>query len=925
MIKLRDYQQKFVAAIQSAFTYHNSVLGVLPTGAGKCLGKDTPVLMANGSTKKVQDVTPGDLLLGPDGTPRLVMSVCSGMEPLYRIVPTKGDPYVVNESHILSLQISGRDAVKSAGGTRYTPGAIANLSVQEWIHSSKTFKHVAKGWRAPAVRFWGGNRHIPIPPYILGVWLGDGNSRTASICNVDLEVVDSWRSYAKCIGHKVTSEGTPSSPEYRIAAPDDSSCGRGYRSNYVLNTLRKLDLIQNKHIPLRYKASSVHDRRELLAGLLDTDGYLSHNGYDLVFKQRDLAHDTAFLARSLGLAAYVSECVKTCTNTGAKGTYYRISISGNTHSIPCRVARRKASERRGKKDVLRHGISIEPIGEGEYYGFEIGGPDRLFLLGDFTVTHNTVCFSALIDQHKGGAAAVVHRKEIVTQISMALATLGIKHRIVAPAEVVTAIRKKHLKRFGRQFIDRSSLVGVVSVQTLTSKASEKNKELQRWINQVTLTVFDEGHHYVEEGLWAKAVHMMELAKLLFVTATPERADGKGLGAGQGGFAETMIEGPQTYWLIREGYLCGYKGHYFCPPTNLDTSDIPLTKNGDLNTAVMRKRVVASDLVGDVVKHYRNYCDGKRAIVFATDVATAMEMEGRYRAAGISASQLNGATDPHVRDDTIEAFERGDIKVLINVDLFDEGFDVPAVEAVILARPTESLAKFLQMIGRALRVIYAEGYDLNTTEGRLAAIAASEKPYAVVIDAVRNWERGHGMPHWPRGWTMDARVKGSRGKSDTVPQRVCLACSQPYEKFYDVCPACGMPPPPPAERSTPDQVDGDLYALDDEALSAIFEKIRVADLTEDEFRADLYARGVPKIGHNQLTRKHNENVYRRKVLRELVGWWMGLQPPDRTMSEKYKRFKIRFGVDIGTAFTLKAAETDALIARITKQFSEDISV
>lgn len=539
----------------------------------------------------------------------------------------------------------------------------------------------------------------------------------------------------------------------------------------------------------------------------------------------------------------------------------------------------------------------------------------------------TVCFSAIMHDHNGAAAAVVHRKEIVGQISQALARLEVRHRIIAPSSVVTRIRRKHLKEFGKSYVDPHAQAGVISVQTLTSASSDKNRELQKWLGQITLCVFDEGHHYVEQGLWAKAVHAMKNAKLLFVTATPERADGKGLGKQADGFAEVMVEGPTVSWLMEQGYLCKFK--YKAPKTDLDVSDIPVTASGDLNTKAMRKRIVESHLVGDVVTQYKQFASGKRAIVFANDVMTAEEMAQAFNDAGVPAAALSGETEQGERDHKLDLFEDGRLMVLVNVDLFDEGFDVPAVEAVILARVTESLAKYLQMIGRALRVVYAKGFDLKTQQGRLDAIANGGKPHAIVIDPVRNWER-HGMPNWPRVWSLSGREKGSRGSNgDLIPQRICVGtaeypgCTQPYERFFECCPYCGAPQPEPAGRSAPEQVDGDLMELDVEAMAALFERMKRADMDPEDYVRDQIARGIPQIGRRQDMRRHMDAKHRREVLHNLVAWWIGSQDPGRSLSEKHRRFYHRFGIDIGTAFTLNAKDTNALIERIKQRFNEDL--
>ena len=536
----------------------------------------------------------------------------------------------------------------------------------------------------------------------------------------------------------------------------------------------------------------------------------------------------------------------------------------------------------------------------------------------------TVIFSSVIHNHNGASAAIVHRKEIVSQIACSLAALDVKHRVVAPPNVVAMIRRKQLKRFGKSFVDPTARCGVVSVQTMTSKSSAKNDVLQRWLAQVTLAVFDEGHHYTRAGLWGRAVDGLPAkCKRLFVTATPERADGLGLGVDADGYAQTMIEGPTTKWLIDNGYLSRFR--YVAPTTDLNVSDLPITAKGDINTQKMRARIKDSHLVGDVLAEYMKRAAGKRTIIFANDVETCEEMAATFCAAGVKAVALSGTTDAAVREREIEGFEDGTgATVLINCDLFDEGFDVPGVEVVMLTRVTMSLAKFLQMCGRALRPVFADGFDLSAAEGRLAAMAAGDKPEAVIIDMVRNWER-HGMPNWPRVWSLEGREKGTRAApSDTVPQRCCLneTCLQPYEAYYPACPYCGHVPEPQA-RSAPEQVDGDLFELDVEGMAALLEQIQRADMTDEEYQQDQLRRHIPAIGRGADMKRHRASKYRRGVLHELVGWWVGMQPDDRSMSEKHRRFYHRFGIDIGTAFTLNAKDTDALIERIQQRFTEDL--
>ena len=485
---------------------------------------------------------------------------------------------------------------------------------------------------------WGGQDLPPeLPPYVLGAWLGDGHSRLASITTADPEVAEFLTDFSAKFEFKLRIEDLENnaSSTYHIT-------NHFKRSGSLLTALRKNDLLNNKHVPLAYRTASTADRLELLAGVIDSDGHYDGKGYDVIFKNETLANDVAFVARSLGFAAYPRRCEKVCTNTGAAGVYWRQYISGDIDAIPVKIPRKKAAPRKQKKDVLRVGLSVEAIGVGDYFGFEISG-DRLFLLGDFTVTHNTVCFSQIMHDHEGYSAAIVHRREILGQISLSLAHLGVRHRIIAPPKTVKLIRRKHIKKLGKSYIDPHSRAGVVSVQTLTSKSGSTDPQTSRWISQVSLAVFDEGHHYVTTGLWAKAVEMVDRAKKLFVTATPERADGKGLGIDHAGFAEVMVEGPTLQWLIDNGYLSPFK--YIAPPSDFNVQGLAVTASGDFNPKALRARVVESHLVGDIVEHYKKFALGTQAIVFASDVETAGEMAQEFKKQGIVAASMSGYTPP----------------------------------------------------------------------------------------------------------------------------------------------------------------------------------------------------------------------------------------------------------------------------------------
>jgi len=363
------------------FTKENLYLICGYSGNGKCFAPDTPILMYDGSIKKVQDVEVGDQVMGPDSMPRTVLNLSSGIDRMYEVTPTKGDSYTVNSNHVLSLRCStSRKIYKN-----YSRGDICNIPVTKWIDSSQSFKVAFKGYRS-GVEF--DEQPVELDPYYLGIWLGDGTSENTAVTSMEPEIVSFIEKFAKKNSlHLKTYNHGSRALEYRFSAGRSG----GLLRNPILNSLKKYNVLNNKHIPKQYLQNSAEVRMQVLAGLIDTDGGSGENGfYDITFKNKNLAYDTVYLARSLGFAAYVKKVYKKCCNSKTQkvGEYYRISIAGHCSKIPVKVPRKKIAARRQIKDVLNVGIEVKPVGIGQYFGFEVDG-DHLFLLGDFTVTHNS--------------------------------------------------------------------------------------------------------------------------------------------------------------------------------------------------------------------------------------------------------------------------------------------------------------------------------------------------------------------------------------------------------------------------------------------------------------------------------------------------------------------------------------------------------
>jgi len=426
-ITLRDYQIDIVNKLRQAYRQgFRAPLLQSVTGSGKCLGEGTPVLMYDGTIRKVEEIRVGDILMGPDSDQRIVISTCEGREMLYGIAPVKGDAYTVNESHILSLKRTARTFNDKRRGE------IVNISVADYITTNKSFKHFHKGWRT-AVDFPIHPDAVLIDPYFLGIWLGDGDRGRLTITTPDDDIVKYIDDYSKTIGMHTRIEYNSENSVRVQMRYDINPCKRG---GYLMNAMREYNLIKNKHIPHRYKTGSRAERLYLLAGILDADGHYTKCGYDLIFKNERLMDDTIFIARSLGYAAYKSPCRKTCCNNGVTGTYYRCNITGNVDEIPCRLKRKKAAQRQQKKNHLVTGIkSVIQRGVGKYYGFELSGADGLFLLGDFTVTHNTAVYCHIAEKAVARGKRIlilVHRRELLFQNSDMLDSMAVAHGIIAP-------------------------------------------------------------------------------------------------------------------------------------------------------------------------------------------------------------------------------------------------------------------------------------------------------------------------------------------------------------------------------------------------------------------------------------------------------------------------------------------------------------
>ena len=354
---------------------------------------------------------------------------------------------------------------------------------------------------------------------------------------------------------------------------------------------------------------------------------------------------------------------------------------------------------------------------------------------------------------------MVHKKELIRQTSKTLSSLGIKHGFIAS-----------------QFEDNSHPVKLVSIQTYAKR--------KRFSNLPDIIIIDEAHH-------ARANSYQKLPQVptIGLSATPVRLGGRGLFD----VFDYLILGPSVKELIDRKFLAPYS--YKLPNLNkLDLKGVKKT-NGDYVISELEEKLNKKEITGSAIDSYNKWLKGKKAIVFTVNINHSIAVCKAFNEAGIRARHVDGKTPQKERDQIFEDFGKGEFEVLVNCNLVSEGVDVPDCDGAILLRPTDSLALFIQQVGRALRFV----------QGKIA----------VIIDHVGNVFR-HMPPDYAHDWLeifyRDKKIKS--GSSSGPSYKGCKHCFSLIESFKKVCPICGGDVAPQVTRHGVKQVDGELIDLED---------------------------------------------------------------------------------------------------------------
>jgi len=677
--ELRDYQRAALTAAKK----HES--GVIRMATG-CHKKGTKILMFDGLPKSVEDVVVGDKIMGPDSTPRVVLELCRGSDRMVKIIPTKGDPFIINQDHILTLKkTKRRDGDKNAGN-------IFDIKFSDWEKLNKYQKHISKLFR---VGIELSEKKQELDPYFTGLMLGDGSlKRQIGITTTDDLIVNYIKEYTKRFSVKVRKSGI----SYFFSSQNND------RNNLLLNIMKSEGLYplscENKKIPDNYKLGSRRQRLELLAGLIDSDGSIHNNGFDFISKSKDLANDVVYVARSLGFASYISQQIKKCTNNGVEGLYYRVSINGHCDLIPTKLERKKAGKRLQKKDPLSVGFSFEEAGYDEYFGFKVDSDNR-YLLGDFTVTHNsgkTLVIASLFAQYNIPTIIYVIGIELLYQMKETIeSAYGVKCGIVGGGEcdvnhdVIIMTIWSAAAAFDKEAkIDENDLTSESEVVLNADKKSLIRKKIE----SAKLFIFDECQYAASETL--QFIHKVSVSARhrFLLSGTPWRDTGD----------DILIEavgGRRIYdlnatTLIKKGFLI---------PPDIYMVNVPVVRNVGTNyQQVYTNYIVDNDVRNELIMNSARklIAAGKKLLVLVVRVGHGKKILDML-SKEFRAKFLDGGKSTKNRLETIKDMKEGKLDVLVASKIFDQGVDIPELDALILAGSGKSSGRALQRIGRVIRL------------------------------------------------------------------------------------------------------------------------------------------------------------------------------------------------------------------------------
>jgi len=370
--------------------------------------------------------------------------------------------------------------------------------------------------------------------------------------------------------------------------------------------------------------------------------------------------------------------------------------------------------------------------------------------------------------------------------------------IVAPCgsgkSIVIAeiVKKTTLKGNNVLFlVHRKELIGQIK-NTLTEHGANMNyvclgmvqtivKRVEK-IDKPNLIITDENHHSLANSYKKIYEYFSDVLRLGF-TATPIRLNGSGLGD----VNDVLIESKSTKWLIENKRLAPYK---YYAPNLIDKSVLKISSTKDFTKGSIDNALNQKAIYGDVVKHYEKLAKNEQAIAYCHSIESSLKTKELFNKAGYPAEHIDAKTKKNERERIIEQFRNHEIKILCNVDLIGEGFDVPDCSTVIMLRPTKSLSLYIQQAMRGMR------YKPGKT--------------SIIIDHVGNVNE-HGLPDMDREWDLKGIKKTN--KDDVMPIKECPHCFGTYpSELGNICPYCGYEIPKEERETELEEIDAELSEI-----------------------------------------------------------------------------------------------------------------
>ena len=615
-IILYENQKKICDDMEKKIKSRNSHSYILiqPPGSGKCMGYGTKIIMYDGTIKEIQDIKIGDMLMGDDSTSRKVLNLGRGQDEMYKISNIKGDEYIVNSEHILCLKYSTKpriiDIIKQQAyiikwfnNQNYKQSTttysyknkdknniqlIANLyleekikycdddviiSIKDYLKLPKSTQQKLKGYKT-SIEF--SEKNINLDSYFIGLWLGNGNSNKSEISNQDSRILKYLSTHVlkyNCYLNYIAKY------DYRFVSFDN-------KYNYITNKLKEYNLINNKHIPYEYKCNSKENRLKLLAGILDSDGHLDNNCYEIIQKNKLLSDDILYLARSLGFAAYQKECMY--KNEKKEGTYYKIFISGNgLEQMPLLCERKKAKPRQQIKEALRSGITVTPIGVDNYYGFELDGNHK-YILDNFIVTHNTISAIELINRLKVKTIIVLPNLLLLNQWKTEL----LNNLDITEDEILLWCGQSN-KKNKKNLTIYNNMFKIILTTIHTSIKIDPNILNE---NKVYFAIYDEIHLYATQ-LFSNTFWKGQRYYNLGLTATPNKTNGF-----EKIFIQHMNQLNFSHDIVPDANKIKFNGNVKIVKNHIKYENI-LTENGTVSIPLLINKLCEDELRNEMIIKY----------------------------------------------------------------------------------------------------------------------------------------------------------------------------------------------------------------------------------------------------------------------------------------------------------------------------------